>query len=486
LLVLPVVVHGQAALWKTYFEAGRKAYDEATRNDNTFLGDKEIAKASFAEARKRFELARMEAEAFGPQDPRLAITLSWLVTTYLKENNFAAADPIAKKLLDLWRANPGLEIKEVADALARIGHRYYQQAKYAEAEQFYDLGLAIVEKLPANSPHRTYVLEFRYDLAGVYLYQNKLDASVRNLTEILDPAIKAYGAKTNFVGQIYARLGTAYEWQRKYADAETSYRHAFGVFVETKNLRWIFTVLDDLNGMFRGRGEYASSEQLLKPVVAALEKEPLRQKDLAKYSSALGLSYMSQEKFDQAAATFERVRKLYQEKVEANDVDQATIRNNIAKAYYYLRKYSEAEPLYREAIDLSRRATGNDNADTIWFEKNYALLLYARGEKERADPLFQKAINKYTSQKDDGRFSLAISWFELGELYRRQERYAEAEPLLKQALELRQKFMEPDHLDLALTMERYATTLRMLGRQPEALKLEEQALAIRSKHTRQN
>jgi tetratricopeptide (TPR) repeat protein len=485
LLLAPALVHGQASLWKTYFEAGRKAYDRAEKiEEGSSSAGKENRQLSFAEARKRFELARREAETFGPQDQRLATTLSWLVSAYLKEENYAAAEPFAKQLLVLWRTNPGPQVGTTALTLTRLGNSYYADDKFAEAEQFYDTGLALVEKSAAGSREHRLMLELRYNLAGVYLYTGKVDETVRVLTAIFDPAVKERGEKDEFVARIDARLGIAYERQRKYAEAEASYRRALTLFAQAKELRWAFSVLDNLHGMFRSRGEYASSEKLLKPIVTALESDTGRRQELSRYLVALGLAYQSQEKFAEAARAFERVRDMYKEIRPAGHADQGTIRNNIAKAFYYLRKYAEAEPLYREAIEISKRANGPDNADAAWYEKNYALLLYARGEKERADELFQKAIAKLSSSKGDGQPSVASSLFELGELYRRQERYAEAEPLLKQALEMRQKFMQPDHLDLALTMERYAATLRMLNKQTEALKLEEQALAIRSKHTR--
>lgn len=486
LLVAPVVVHAQTTLWQTYLEAGRKSYERGEKADgNDSSANKENPQMSFAEARKRFELARREAEAFGPQDQRLATTLSWLVSAYLKEQNYAAADPYAKQLLALWRVNPGPQPRITALALTRIGNSYYAEDKFAESEQFYDVALALVEKSTAGTREYRLMIDLRYNLAGVYLYTNKVDDSIRFLKEIFEPAVKERGEKNEFIGRIDARLGSAYERQRKYAEAEASYRRALAIFAEVNDFSWAFSVLDSLSGMFRSRGEYASQEKLLKPVVGALESQTGRRQEFTNYLIALGLAYQAQEKYDEAARAFERVRDIYKETRAKDHADQGTIRNNIAKAYYYLRKYTEAEPLYLEAIDISRRANGADNADAAWFEKNYALLLYARGEREKADQLFQKSIARFESSKADGQWSVASSWFELGELYRRQEKYAEAEPLLKRALDMRQKIMRPDHLDLALTMERYAATLRMLGKQDEALKLEEQALAIRAKHTRQ-
>ncbi len=478
LFLIPVMASGQEALWKTYFDAGRKAYDQAEKDAGS---SKESRRAAYADAQKRFELARSEAESFAAHDPRRINTLYWLVSTYFAEGNFDAADPIAKQLLAVWRAQAGPYPRSTVISQTILGNRYYSRDLYDDAEKFYDLALSSVANSAPGSQEYKDMLELRYDLSGVYLYQKKADACMRILSEVREPAVKELGKDALLVGKIDGRLGLAYAAQGKYADAETSYRNALRIFLLEKESGWFFGALDNLNGMFRSRGEYAASEKLLKPIVTALDNDKGLLREFAKYANALGLAYQFQEKFEEAVKTFERVRDVYKEIRTPDHEDQGTIRNNIAKAYYYLRKYKEAEQLYLEAIDISKRANGADNLDAVWYEKNYALLLYARGEKERADELFQKAITKFSANKGS-ELSVATSWFELGELYRRQERFAGAEPLLKQALETRQKFLEPDHLDLALTMERYAMTLRMLKRQAEALKLEEQAMAIRSKH----
>jgi tetratricopeptide (TPR) repeat protein len=81
---------------------------------------------------------------------------------------------------------------------------------------------------------------------------------------------------------------------------------------------------------------------------------------------------------------------------------------------------------------------------------------------------------------------LAMSLNDLGEVYRRQLRYAEAEALHKRALAIREKTLGPDHPDVARSLENYAALLRETGRGAEANEMEAHAKAVRARHAEEN
>ena len=74
----------------------------------------------------------------------------------------------------------------------------------------------------------------------------------------------------------------------------------------------------------------------------------------------------------------------------------------------------------------------------------------------------------------------------LAELYRAQDKHAEAEPLYKRALAIREKALGPEHPDVAQSLESYAALLRNTQRTTEATMMELRAKAIRAKHAREN
>jgi tetratricopeptide (TPR) repeat protein len=579
LACLATGARAQEALWKTYMDAGTIAYDEAQEYGKAEKSEgQQKRRERYAEAAKRFELARREAEAFGPRDLRLATTLQMLISAYVQQDKFAEAEPFGKKVIAIWKQSadpdsmkraiahreiadlyyrkaryaesepfyqravailekdqttksevetevpqsreellatiqqrlmivylgqdkfaeavplraklvarwkqmPGSDLVKTANSAGEIGNLYFNKRKYSEAELFYQIALHCVEETQASTEERRYIPNLQYSLAGAYYGQRKYADAETLLKQALAIAEKELGTGASLVGQIDHRLALTYEGQQKYADAERTYQQAVIIFEKNSDVESVIGVLDDLGDLYRSRGENALAEPIYRRIVTALESdkdaEPTK---FADYLMTLGVVYLAEEKHAEGLQAFERVRLIYDKTLKSNDRRRATIRNNTAKAYYLLARYAEAEPLYLEAIEMEKAAGGESSA--AWDEKNYALLLYARGDKERAEPLFRQAIANIANDRD-GERQVATSWFELADLYRRQERYSDAAPLFKQALELRLKALKPGHLDLAVTMERYAGTLRKLGRQAEAAPLEEQARLIRSKHALQ-
>jgi tetratricopeptide (TPR) repeat protein len=69
----------------------------------------------------------------------------------------------------------------------------------------------------------------------------------------------------------------------------------------------------------------------------------------------------------------------------------------------------------------------------------------------------------------------------LAELYRKQNRYAEAEPLLERSLAIAEKTLGPEHPTVGIVLNDLAELYRAQGRNVEAEPLKKRALAIREK-----
>ncbi len=83
LLLWPAHVVAQPADWERYLHAGAAAYQQG----------------NYAEAVKQTKAALSAAEAFGPNDPRLATTLNNLALLYKAQGNYAEAEPLYQRAL---------------------------------------------------------------------------------------------------------------------------------------------------------------------------------------------------------------------------------------------------------------------------------------------------------------------------------------------------------------------------------------------------
>ncbi len=120
----------QGAEWQSYITAAQQAYQQA----------------DYAEAEKQLEAALKEAEAFGPDDVRLATSLNNLALLYKAQGRYAEAAPLYTRSLAIAEKALGPEHPAVATSLNNLAALYYAQGKYAEAEPLHQRALAIREK----------------------------------------------------------------------------------------------------------------------------------------------------------------------------------------------------------------------------------------------------------------------------------------------------------------------------------------------------
>ena len=81
---------------------------------------------------------------------------------------------------------------------------------------------------------------------------------------------------------------------------------------------------------------------------------------------------------------------------------------------------------------------------------------------------------------------VATSLNNLAALYHAQGRYAGAEQLYKRSLGIREKTLGPEHPHVATSLLNYAALLRATGRSDETERMETRAKAIRARNAKQN
>ncbi len=115
LLLWPAHAVAQQADWERRMRAGLTAYQQG----------------HYAEAVKQTKAALSAAEAFGPDDPRLATTLSNLGGLYDAQGRYAEAEPLYKRALAIDEKALGPEHPHVATSLNNLALLYKTQSRYA-------------------------------------------------------------------------------------------------------------------------------------------------------------------------------------------------------------------------------------------------------------------------------------------------------------------------------------------------------------------
>lgn len=138
MLCLTSCAVAQRPSWKSYYDAGFKAHEEGR----------------YVEAERLFLAALREAEGFGAEDSRLAMSLNLLGVVYDKLGSYAKAEPLYKRAIAIWEKAGGPEDPGLATSLNNLAELYRQQRKYTEAEALQKRALAIREKTlpPQTTP----------------------------------------------------------------------------------------------------------------------------------------------------------------------------------------------------------------------------------------------------------------------------------------------------------------------------------------------
>src|SRR5262249_37292621 len=117
-------------LWEKYMATGAESYDAGR----------------YAEAERVWQAALKEAEAFGPEDPRVAASLSNLGELHRRQGKTTDAEGEFRRALALVEKPRGPDDPQVARVLNNLGALLATQGKLADAEALFRRALTIREK----------------------------------------------------------------------------------------------------------------------------------------------------------------------------------------------------------------------------------------------------------------------------------------------------------------------------------------------------
>jgi tetratricopeptide (TPR) repeat protein len=219
-------------------------------------------------------------------------------------------------------------------------------------------------------------------------------------------------------------------------------------------------------------GRVADAEQFYRNAIAIAEQagEPGR---IANSITHLAILLRDRERYPEAAPLFHRALSIYRSTHDEPNTARAL--NNLASLKQVIGELAEAEKLFAEAYDLADRL-GHDDEGSLVSATNLATIISARGDFTGALRILESARAKAVAT---GPESSTPAGFlnQLGILYRKLGRFADAEPPLKRALELRSLALGPDHYETAIVENNLGDLYAAQGRFKEAEPLLKRAAA---------
>jgi len=324
---------------------------------------------------------------------------------------------------DLWS-------KRTAQGLAA-----FRRGEYSDSERFFSKALAEAERLGPKDPHIAVSLN---DLGATYQRQGKYQLAESCYRRAMEIWELSSSSGYEHAVRTLANMGSLYGDQGMYAQAEFFYRSALRDTQRAlgrENAQVAF-LLSNLGHIYWARGQRAASRKVSEQAMALWGKLNLPETpELATVLNILGSIDYAKHRYGRASALFQHALSIDERFPDADETNIARDLNNVATVYLYTNRLSEAEVLFRRTLTVSERSPGS------------------------------------------GRLTAQVL-YNLGELYRTDERFEDAQVSYRSAAEMWEKTFGPESQEFARKLEQIARAYRTMAMYIEARNLQNRAKEI--------
>jgi CHAT domain-containing protein/Tfp pilus assembly protein PilF len=332
-------------------------------------------------------------EVFGPEHPKVAVSLNNLAELYRLKNNYERAESSLQRALAISEKALGAEHPSVAESLNNLARLYRVTGKFERAEPLFQRALAINEK--ALGPEHPRVATALNNLAGLYRAKGELARAEQLFRRALDIREKVLPPEHPRVAESLNNLAVIYRTRGDFVQAEALYVRA--VELEEKVLGGdhpnLAASINNLAQLYMEKGDYARAEPLFKRTLAMREKAfgPVHY-EVAMSVSSLAILYLRRGDLERAEPLFLRDLSIREQVYKGAHPAVATSLNNLASLYSERGDHARAEPLYQRALEMSEKVLGAEHPEVSLPVNGLAGVAQARGDYARAESLFKRAL----------------------------------------------------------------------------------------------
>ena len=341
-------------------------------------------------------------------------------------NRLADAEPLMKRVVDIFKVAYGKEHPSVAGALSNLAALLQAMNRPAEAERLMRRALAIDKK--------------------------------------------SYGAEHPNVARDLNNLAALLQATNRLADAEPLYRHALAINKQSYGAEHprVASALNNLAQLFQDTNRLAEAEPLMRRALAIDKQSYGAEHPLV----AIRLNNLAQllqdtNRLAEAEPLMRRALAIDEQFFGAEHPNVARDLNNLAQLLQATNRPAEAERLMRRALAIDKKSNGAEHPDVARDLNNLAGLLQATNRLAEAEPLMRRALaideQSYGAEHPD----VARDLNNLAGLFRATNRLAKAEPLTRRVVEIFLKFTAATghpHPHLQAALGNYASLLQAMGR----------------------
>jgi CHAT domain-containing protein/Tfp pilus assembly protein PilF len=342
----------------------------------------------------------ISTSALGPEHSDVALSLNGLGLIYEAKGDYARAEPLYQRALAIYsKLSNTAQLQDtrnaatgnVATTLNNLAELYKNRGEFARAEPLYQRALEIWVKLRGNE--HSSVANTLNNLADMYRAKGDYARAEPLLRRALAIYVKINPEDPD-VALAMSNLAAVYATKGDNARAEPLYLRALAIREKVlgPQHRDVADTLNNLAELYRGNGNYARAALLLERALSIHVKIDAQHPDVAIVLNNLAGLYLLRGYFARAEPLYARALEINVKALGPEHPEVSRSLNNLAAVFSAKGDEARAETVYLRALAIREKSLGPDHPLVATTLNNLAETYRARGDFARAVEVWRRGL----------------------------------------------------------------------------------------------
>ncbi|KAG6407587.1 hypothetical protein SASPL_130579 [Salvia splendens] len=330
---------------------------------------------------------KIQMEALGDNDPRVAETCRYLAEAHVQAMQFVEADNLCKKTLEIHRVHsPPASLEEAADR--RL------MALICEAKGDYEAALehlVLASMAMIANGQENEVAAIDVSIGNIYSSHEAVFSYQKALTVFKS----SKGDNHPSVASVFVRLADLYYKTGKLRESRSYCENALRIYakpVPGTTSEEIASGMTEISAIYELFNEPEEALKLLQKALKLLEDKPGQHSTVAGIEARMGVMYYMVGRYEVSRSSFESAVAKLRASGERKSAFFGVVLNQMGLACVQLFKIDEAAELFEEAREILEQECGPCHQDTLGVYSNLAATYDAMGRIEDAIEILEYVL----------------------------------------------------------------------------------------------
>ncbi|KAJ8553138.1 hypothetical protein K7X08_020531 [Anisodus acutangulus] len=326
---------------------------------------------------------KIQMEALGDTDPRVAETCRYLAEAHVQAMQFDEAENLCKKTLEIHRVHsPPASLEEAADR--RL------MALICEAKGDYESALehlVLANMAMIANGQENEVAAIDVGIGNIYLSLSRFDEAVFSYQKALTVFKSSKGDNHHSVASVFVRLADLYYKTGKLRESRSYCENALRIYakpVPGTTPEDIASGLMEISSIYELFNEPEEALKLLLKAMKLSEDKPGQQSTIVGIEARMGVMFYMVGRYEEARSSFENAVVKLRASGERKSAFFGVVLNQMGLSSVQLFKVDEAVELFEEAREILEQECGPCHQDTLGVYSNLAATYDAIGRVDDA------------------------------------------------------------------------------------------------------